>query len=104
MTRLRRAIEEHSLMRMIGWLPAGIAFYAMSIHIGTDYPQAQLLTWKLGHLCAFSWAGYWVARQVSGRLQDFDEVNTLHEAIVYAARILARAILVGASLSVANGL
>lgn len=104
MTRLRKAIEENSLFRMIGWLPVGLMFYAISMQVGADAPQVQLLAWKLGHACTFSWVGYWIARQVSGRLQDVGQVNTTWEAIIYAARILARAILVYGALQVSSGL
>lgn len=104
MGRVLYLIEEHSLMRMIGWLPVGLMFYALSIYVGADAPQVQLVAWKLGHACTFSWLGYWVARQVSGRLQDLRSVNTNWEAIIYAARILARAIIVVGVLTVANGL
>ena len=90
--------------RMVGWLPIGLVFYALSMSVGTDHPQFQLLAWKLGHACTFSWLGYWIARQVSGRLQPLSQVDTPYEAIVYAARIVARAILVVGVLVVANGL
>lgn len=104
MGRVMRAVEDHNLLRMIGWLPIGLMFYAISMQVGTDSPQVQLLAWKLGHACTFSWLGYWIARQVSGRLQNIDEVDTMPEAIVYAARILARALLVVGALQVSNGL
>ncbi len=106
MRTVRYYIEEHSLMRMIGWLPAGLFFYYLSIYVfvNTEQAQIQLLTWKLGNLCSFAWLGYWIARQISGRLQELQQVNTTWEAIIYAARILARAILVYGSMQVSGGL
>lgn len=97
-------IERHSLFRMIGWLPVGLMFYFASVWLGTEYPQWQLVCWKLGNACTFSWLGYWIARMISGRLQVWSQVNTVYEGQVYAARIIARAIIVFAVLMVANGL
>lgn len=111
MTRIRYYVEDHQLLRMIGWLPAALFLYLVAIslspYVGESSPQLtnlQVLAWKYGHACGFSWIGYWIARQVTGRLQDIQEVDTNYEAIVYAARILARAILVAGAMGFARGL
>lgn len=105
------------LFRMFGWLPVGIVFYAVSIYVGTANPQVQLLAWKLGHVCTFSWFGYWIARQIIGRLETGltrlldGHVDTTHESIIVLARSLllagsaiARALIVLAALQASNGL
>lgn len=105
------------LLRMFGWLPVGVMFYAASIYVGTSNPQIQLLAWKLGHVCTFSWFGYWLARQIVGRLETSltrivdGRLDTTHEAILVLARalmlagsMLARAIIVLAAMQASSGL
>ncbi len=72
-------------LRMLAWLVVGLAMYAVSIAIGIDYPAAQTVAYKLGHVTTLAWVGYWIARHAIGRLVD----NSL------PTDRLARAVLIG---------
>lgn len=104
MRSIVRFLEEQKVFRMVGWLPVGVLFYAVSVALGTEYPQWQTLFWKLGHACTFSWVGYWVARQTIGRLDIDGRIDTIPEAIIFGCGIVGRAIIVAYAFDVARGL
>lgn len=91
--------------RMVGWLVMGLVFYAASILVGNAHPQPQVALWKLGHVTMFSFVGYWIARRAVGRLAVvLDGRYTNAEAIIVAANVLGRCIIIGMAILAANGL
>lgn len=89
-------IQSADLFRMVGWLLAGLALYGASIYIGADYPQAQVILQKLGNVTAFSWVGYWIARQALGRVDERYRTPTEPGRVTARALVIAAAILAGA--------
>lgn len=101
----KRYFANVQMFRMVGWLGMGVFFYAASISVGTDRPQVQLALWKLGNVTMFAFVGYWIARRAIGRLRAiYDGKYANSEALIISASILARAIVIGASILAANGL
>lgn len=72
-------------LRMLAWLLTGVMLYVTSIAIGIDYPAAQTVFYKLGHVTTLAWTGYWISRHAIGRLNDSSN----------ATERLARAVLIG---------
>ncbi len=75
-------------LRMIIWLQLGLLFYGLSWAVGNDLPAVQTVFYKIGHVTTLAWVGYWISRQMLGRI-DRGSAPEPHE-------IGARAILVGA--------
>ena len=93
------------LFRMAGWLVMGMFFYSCSILVGSDRPQLQLALWKLGNVTMFAFVGYWLARRAIGRLKvTMDGRYTQSEAMIIAANVVARALVVGCAILAASGL
>ena len=94
----RRFVVSMELLRMVVWALSGVVLYSCSVLLGSEYPQAQVVLYKLGHVTILSWVGYWVARMALGRIN--------HEAdATFALALVARAILMaGVILAGSTGL
>ena len=75
-------------LRMIIWLLLGLLFYGLAWQVGSDLPAVQTVFYKIGHVTTLAWVGYWISRQMLGRMNRRLPPEP-HE-------IGARAILVGA--------
>lgn len=73
------------LSRMIIWLVIGLTLYFASYAVGPGLPTVQTVCYKLGHVTTLAWVGYWIARQVLGRVEQHSP----------AAEKTARAIIIG---------
>lgn len=86
-------IKTHEAMRMAQWLCFALVLYVAALNV--PHPTAQTVLWKLGHMTIAGWVGYWIARNLLGRVHDV----TAPEAVI------GRAIIVGcAMLAMAMGL
>ena len=73
-------------LRMVQWILLALFFYLSAMLI--TEPKAQTVFWKCGNITTAAFLGYWIDRNLFGRL-----------SIASApARILARAIVIGASI------
>lgn len=82
--------KQLNLGRMIGWLFAGLALYACAYATGNAYPAVQTVFYKLGHVTTLAWVGYWIARQMLGRIdKDSDSIDSIARAILAGSVILA---------------
>lgn len=78
------------LQRMLHWLALAALFYILAMY--TPHPQLQTLLWKLGHITIASFVGYWVDRNLYGRVSLVDRGERLMaRAIIVAAAILGMA-------------
>lgn len=81
-------------LRMVQWLVVSATCYAVALSFPMGNPLSSLF-WKLGHVTIAAHAGYWIARQSLGRINDGSAPNDK----------LARAIVIsGAMLAVAMGM
>ena len=55
-------------MRLLGWLAGGLLLLAASWWLGADYPQPQVMLWKLGQAAVSAWVAYWICRGALGRI------------------------------------
>lgn len=86
-------IKAQELGRMAQWLLLALVLYALALV--TTQPQLQTALWKLGHITLGAFAGYWVDRNLYGRLSPESA----------AGRVIARAVIVAAAvLGMAFGL
>ena len=77
-------------LRMSVWLAAGLVFYALAVFLGVNYPAAQTVCYKIGHVTTLSWVGYWVSRQLLGRISTQSApVDRLSRAVLVAGIVLA---------------
>ena len=90
MSRKETVIDK---LRMAIWLVLGLSLYAASALIGTDNPQWQTVTYKMGHVTTLAWTGYWIARQALGRIG-----YTSTQSAVTARAILIGAVIIAGSL------
>lgn len=82
--------KQLNLERMIGWLLAGIVMYALAYLVGSDLPAVQTVFYKLGHVTTLAWVGYWISRQMLGRIdQDTSALDSIARAILAGCVILA---------------
>lgn len=79
-------LRNHS--RMIEFLILAVALYLLAIII--PWPQFQTASWKLGHITSGATIGYWIDRQLFGRIN--------YEVSVNRYRYLCRATLVSAAI------
>lgn len=76
--------------RMSQWLMLALAFYAAALL--TTQPQLQTALWKLGHITTGAFAGYWVDRNLYGRVSpDSAPGRLVARAVIVAACILGMA-------------
>ena len=73
---------------MIEFLILAVALYLLAIII--PWPQFQTAAWKLGHITSGATIGYWIDRQLFGRIN--------YEVSVNRYRYLCRATLVSAAI------
>lgn len=82
--------KQLNLGRMIGWLVAGLVLYALAYLTGNAYPAVQTVFYKLGHVTTLAWVGYWISRQMLGRIdQDSSSLDSIARAILAGCVILA---------------
>lgn len=74
--------------RMVEFMLLAVALYALAVII--PWAQFQTACWKLGHITSGATIGYWIDRQLFGRIN--------YEVSVNRYRYLCRAALVGASI------
>ncbi len=93
--KIKELVKKHGNFRMSHWFLTAIFFYAIAIGLasyGLDfYPQAQTVSWKLGHITIASYLGYWIDRSAF-RTRLNNESNPLSElrrAVIMAAAMLA---------------
>ena len=78
------------LHRMFHWLMLAAAFYALAML--TTQMQLQTGLWKLGHITIGAFAGYWVDRNLYGRVSPESAPGRLvARAVVVAACVLGMA-------------
>lgn len=80
------SIRNHT--RMIEFLLLAMLLYAIAVMI--PWPQFQTAAWKLGHITSGATMGYWIDRQLFGRISRTESVNRY--------RYLCRAAIVSASI------
>lgn len=77
-------------MRMIQWLLLAAAFYASAFAV--THPQLQTALWKCGHITIGAFGGYWIDRNLYGRLMtESTHGRVVARAIVVAAAVLGMA-------------
>ena len=82
--------KQLNLGRMIGWLVAGMLLYGCAYLTGNAYPAVQTVFYKLGHVTTLAWVGYWISRQMLGRIdQDSESLDSIARAILAGSVILA---------------
>ena len=82
--------KQLNLTRMLLWLVAGLVMYACAAYVGTSLPAVQTVFYKLGHVTTLAWVGYWISRQMLGRIdQDSDSLDSIARAILAGCVILA---------------
>lgn len=78
-------------IRMSQWLVLAMAFYLTAMYIAIQ-PQLQTALWKCGHITVGAFAGYWIDRNLYGRLEaEAEHGRIVARAIVVAAAILGMA-------------
>ena len=77
-----------SHLRMIEFFILALALYLLANII--PWPQFQTAAWKLGHITSGATIGYWIDRQLFGRIN--------YEVSVNRYRYLCRATLVSAAI------
>ena len=78
-------------MRMVQWLLLAAVFYLLAMFVAVQ-PQLQTALWKCGHITVGAFAGYWIDRNLYGRLDaDAEHGRIVARAIVVAAAILGMA-------------
>lgn len=83
-------MAQRHLLRMIGWLPAGLSLYLLAVFVPDPYPAVQTVLYKLGHVTTLSWVGYWISRQALGRIVDSSSpTDRLARAVLMAGVIVA---------------
>lgn len=80
-------------LRMLAWLLCGLALYFASLAIGNEYPVAQTVLYKLGHVTTLAWVGYWIARNALGRV-----TTSSAPRLVLARAVLMAGVIVAGSL------
>jgi hypothetical protein len=82
--------------RMFHWLLLSVVLYAAAILLKdvAALPQVQIVCWKLGHINAAAFMGYWIDRTTfRDRLHAMSEpLRQIRRAIIMAACILAVAL------------
>lgn len=75
--------------RMVQWLAAAVACYAVALVI--TQPQIQTLFWKVGHVTLAAWLGYQIDRQAFPyeRCKEGMPQCQLRRAIIMGAAMLA---------------
>lgn len=82
--------KQLNLGRMFGWLIAGLVMYACAYLTGQAYPAMQTVFYKLGHVTTLAWFGYWISRQMLGRIdQDSSAIDSIARAILAGCVIIA---------------
>ena len=82
--------SEINFLRMFHWLLLAVLFYAAALLV--TQPQIQTGLWKLGHITVGAFAGYWIDRNLFGRVSpDASGTRLLARAVVVAASILGMA-------------
>lgn len=84
-------MEKHlDRLRMFGWLIAGLVMYGCAYLVGTDLPALQTVFYKLGHVTTLAWVGYWISRQMLGRIdEDSSAIDSIARAVLAGSVILA---------------
>lgn len=76
--------------RMAIWLVIGLALYLAANAIGTEHPQWQTVTYKMGHVTTLAWIGYWIDRNANTRVTEYSSTGRLNaRAIIMAGVIIA---------------
>lgn len=81
------AVRNHS--RMIEFFMLALALYIIAVLV--PWAQFQTAAWKLGHITSGATIGYWIDRQLFGRINY--EVSINRYRFVCRAAIVAAAIL-----------
>lgn len=82
--------KQLNIGRMIGWLVAGLALYACAYLAGSNLPAVQTVFYKLGHVTTLAWVGYWISRQMLGRINNnSDNTDRIARAILAGCVIIA---------------
>lgn len=83
-------VHESGFLRMAQWLAIGLALYALTFGAGLQEsaPGLQSTIYNLANITLRAWVGYWVARNLLGRLGTTSGEQSHN--------VLARAILIGA--------
>lgn len=84
-------MKQADLYRMLHWLVIALALYAAALL--TTQPQLQTGLWKLGHITTGAFAGYWVDRNLYGRVNSGSESGRLiARALIVVACVLGMAL------------
>lgn len=77
-------------LRMFEWLLLAAFFYALAVMV--VQPQLETGLWKAGHITSGAFIGYWMDRNLNGRIiSPPSDQRLLVRAIVVAAAILGMA-------------
>lgn len=76
-------------LRMVQWLVAGVACYALAAMV--TQPQIQVALWKAGNVTLAAWLGYQIDRQAFPyeRCKEGKNMCQLRRAILIGAVVLA---------------
>jgi hypothetical protein len=72
---------------MVEWLAIAALFYLLAMY-AVSQPQMQTALWKCGHITIGAFAGYWIDRNLYGRIDDAAQ----------SGRMVARAVVVAAAI------
>lgn len=78
-------------LRMLHWLFAAAAFYALALYVFGAQPQLQTLCWKLGNVTIAAWVGYRIDTNLFRRpiAENSDDLDYIRRAIVVAATMIS---------------
>lgn len=83
-------MSKQDKLRMVQWLLLAAIFYATALFV--SHPQIQTAVWKCGHITVGAFGGYWIDRNLYGRLMpESAPSRVIARAIVVAAAILGMA-------------
>lgn len=90
---LNRAFQrarEAGLLRMTPWLAVGAALYALTFGAGLQEsaPGLQSAIYNLANITLRAWLGYWITRNIFGRLGKPSGSEMIARAVLIGSVIL----------------
>lgn len=89
-----KRLDTTELWRMAHWafIGAALLWLAFGFDLQETYPGLQAVIYHAANVTLRAWIGYWIDRNLLGKIDmDIRNIATVHEAIVFGARILCRA-------------
>lgn len=79
-------MRNNDKLRMVEWILLAIALYVSAMLVSN--PQLQTGLWKAGHITSGAFIGYWIDRQLLGRVVgDVTQGRIIARAVVVAAAV-----------------